>query len=79
MSLKVKRSDTTCAIVFSSGNLLNEEYGEFIDSFDEVMRFNLAPTKGFEKYVGSKTTMRILGSFKGENLYRYKFGWSSKI
>ena len=49
------------AVIFSSQQLLRREYGEEIDSFSNVMRFNGAPTRGFEKYVGSKTTHRILG------------------
>jgi N-acetylneuraminate synthase len=47
------------AIVASSANLLDNEYGKIIDSFSEVVRFNRAPTKGYEKHVGSKTTIRI--------------------
>jgi hypothetical protein len=47
------------AIVGSSSNLKDKEEGDFIDSFDEVVRFNRAPTKGWEKYVGSKTTVRV--------------------
>jgi len=47
------------AIVGSSSKLKDEESGEYIDSFYEVVRFNRSPTKGWEKYVGSKTTIRV--------------------
>jgi hypothetical protein len=47
------------AIVASSRNLLQKEYGDTIDNFDEVVRFNRAPTEGYEKHVGSKTTIRV--------------------
>lgn len=47
------------AVVGSSSALKKEEGGGYIDSFDEVVRFNRAPTEGWEKYVGSKTTIRV--------------------
>jgi len=47
------------AIVGSSSVLLDKELGGHIDSFDEVIRFNRAPTKSWEKHVGSKTTLRV--------------------
>ena len=47
------------AIVGSSSTLLNHSLGESIDSFDEVVRFNRAPTEGWENHVGSKTTLRV--------------------
>lgn len=47
------------AIVGSSTILLEQQGGRTIDSFDEVVRFNRSPTKGWEKYVGSKTTLRV--------------------
>ncbi|KAK9808629.1 hypothetical protein WJX72_000855 [[Myrmecia] bisecta] len=56
--LKARVFDT-CAVVGSSGYMLSFDHGKEIDAHDMVMRFNSAPTKGFEKHVGSKTTHRI--------------------
>ena len=52
----------TCAIVGSSGSLLEDRFGAQIDRHDIVLRFNNAPTKGFEPIVGSKTSVRLLNS-----------------
>eukprot|EP00854_Cymbomonas_tetramitiformis_P021837 gene21837-26280_t len=49
----------SCAIVGSSGILMNYEHGRQIDEHDMVFRFNSAPTKGYERHVGRKTTHRI--------------------
>ena len=59
----------SCAVIFSSPVLLNREYGKIIDSYDFVIRFNMAPTLGYEKFVGSKTTHRILGGYRGTPYY----------
>ena len=50
------------AIVGASGCLTNSEYGELIDSYDEVIRFNRSPTEGFQQDVGSKTTLRVVNN-----------------
>eukprot|EP00898_Chlorokybus_atmophyticus_P000144 jgi/Chlat1/112/Chrsp1S03215 len=49
----------TCAVVGNSGALLQAEHGVDIDACDTVIRFNAAPTKGYESRVGTKTTIRI--------------------
>lgn len=59
----------TCAVVGSSGLLIKETLGEVIDSNDAIFRANVAPSEGFERFVGSRTTVRV-GSFlmKGDEM-----------
>uniref|UniRef100_UPI00358FC18C beta-galactoside alpha-2,6-sialyltransferase 2 isoform X2 n=1 Tax=Myxine glutinosa TaxID=7769 RepID=UPI00358FC18C len=52
----------TCAVVSSAGALLGSNLGSEIDTHDYVMRFNSAPTAGFEKDVGRKTSIRLMNS-----------------
>ncbi|TDH08241.1 hypothetical protein EPR50_G00095710 [Perca flavescens] len=54
-SMKCKR----CIIIGNGGILADKSLGQKIDEFDVVVRLNNAPVKGYEKDVGSKTTMRI--------------------
>ena len=63
------------AIVASSAKLLNAKYGKAIDSFDEVVRFNRAPTEGYEQHVGSKTTIRIANNHVFGNVVHS--GWET--
>ncbi|KAK7154775.1 hypothetical protein R3I93_009660 [Phoxinus phoxinus] len=48
-----------CIIIGNGGILFNKSLGAKIDQYDVIVRLNEAPVAGFEKDVGSKTTMRI--------------------
>jgi len=50
---------SSLAIVGSSDLLSDSGSGAEIDSFEDVVRFNRAPTIGYENDVGSKTTVRV--------------------
>lgn len=56
--MKIEISDNI-ALVGSNNTLLGNEYGELIDSHEQVVRFNNSITEGYEKHVGSKTDIRI--------------------
>jgi hypothetical protein len=46
-----------CIVVGNSASLLFNEFGEKIDSFDVVVRLNSFEIEGYEKHVGTKTTI----------------------
>lgn len=49
-----------CALVSSSGQMLGSAAGEQIDKINCVIRMNNAPTQGYEKDVGSRTSIRVV-------------------
>mmetsp|Transcript_29231 Transcript_29231/g.82481 ORF Transcript_29231/g.82481 Transcript_29231/m.82481 type:complete len:589 (+) Transcript_29231:164-1930(+) len=55
----------SCALVGGSGILMRYEAGAEIDGHEMVLRFNSAPTKGYQEHVGSRTTYRVCN---GEHL-----------
>jgi len=71
------------AIVGNSGSILKYKYGDLIDTYGRVVRFNIAPIEGFEKQVGRKRDIRFIcykpeynySEIKDEfvRLYSYKF------
>ncbi|KAI5628359.1 ST3 beta-galactoside alpha-2,3-sialyltransferase 3b isoform X2, partial [Silurus asotus] len=61
-----------CIIVGNGGILFNKSLGSKIDEYDVVVRLNEAPVRGYEKDVGTKTTMRITypeGAIQKPDLY----------
>lgn len=52
----------TIAIVGSSGILLGSNNGKYIDSFEDVVRFNTSRTDGFEVDVGTKRTLTVINN-----------------
>lgn len=49
-----------CALVSSSGQMLGAGVGKEIDKSGCVIRMNNAPTQGYEKDVGSRTSVRVV-------------------
>nr|XP_021515174.1 alpha-N-acetyl-neuraminyl-2,3-beta-galactosyl-1,3-N-acetyl-galactosaminide alpha-2,6-sialyltransferase isoform X2 [Meriones unguiculatus] len=50
----------SCAVVSSSGQMLGSGLGAQIDGAECVLRMNQAPTVGFEKDVGQRSTLRVI-------------------
>ena len=61
-----------CAVVGASGSLTNSKMGVHIDAFETVIRVNRAPTRGWHRDVGSKTTLRIMSMDEFAHLPVYR-------
>ena len=61
---------SSCAVVGSSSSVLAERHGAFIDLHERVIRINRVYTRGFERYVGSRTTENL---FWGHQLHLNAF------
>ncbi|GMJ00826.1 glycosyltransferase 29A [Hibiscus trionum] len=65
VKVPIDRSNRTyksCAVVGNSGILLNSRHGKSIDDHEVVIRLNNARIEGFEKHVGSKTSISFVNS-----------------
>ncbi len=49
-------------VIGNASTVLKHEFGNLIDKFDEVVRFNEFQIKGFEKFIGTKTTIWVRNS-----------------
>ncbi|XP_072998614.1 sialyltransferase-like protein 4 isoform X2 [Typha latifolia] len=56
----VPRQFGRCAVIGNSGDLLKTNFGEEIDGYDVVVRENGAPIQNYTKFVGRKSTFRLL-------------------
>jgi hypothetical protein len=68
---------SSTALIGSSAKLTNTELGKHIDSFENVVRFNRAVTKNFEKSVGEKTTLRVVNNHVFDNVDISDKGYSN--
>lgn len=59
VNLQGRTKFANASIIFNSS--LSLKHGIEVDKADVVIRVNFMPTHGFEEYVGSKTTIRVLG------------------
>ncbi|XP_042319481.1 alpha-N-acetylgalactosaminide alpha-2,6-sialyltransferase 5 isoform X2 [Sceloporus undulatus] len=59
-----------CALVTSSGHLLRSQQGNKIDQTECVIRMNDAPTRGFGKDVGNKTSLRVIAHSSIQRILR---------
>uniref|UniRef100_A0A3P9LPW2 Lactosylceramide alpha-2,3-sialyltransferase n=1 Tax=Oryzias latipes TaxID=8090 RepID=A0A3P9LPW2_ORYLA len=72
-SLKTKDSCRRCVVVGNGGVLQGSHLGPHIDQYDVIIRMNNAPVVGFERDVGSRTTIRLMypeGAPHSANEYR---------
>ena len=67
-------ANVTCAVVTGSPTLHKYKYGQYIDNFPVVMRFNLHGTDPHSSY-GSKTTHRLVNV----EISRKKIGFISNV
>ncbi|NXD91136.1 SIA7E sialyltransferase, partial [Chaetorhynchus papuensis] len=60
----------SCALVTSSGHLLGSSQGARIDESECVIRMNDAPTRGYGKDVGNKTSLRVIAHSSIQRILR---------
>ncbi|NXX11080.1 SIA7E sialyltransferase, partial [Podargus strigoides] len=71
MSLQpLKMHCKSCALVTSSGHLLGSKQGDRIDEAECVIRMNDAPTRGYGKDVGNKTSLRVIAHSSIQRILR---------
>mmetsp|Transcript_39621 Transcript_39621/g.84382 ORF Transcript_39621/g.84382 Transcript_39621/m.84382 type:complete len:267 (+) Transcript_39621:87-887(+) len=71
-SMPKKRHFRRCAVVGSSGSLLQHELGAEIDDHDAVIRINSAPASSrFGRFTGVRTTWRVMASPHAASDWRF--------
>ena len=75
LNIKFKKA----ILVWSSGDIIGENKGDFINSFPVIIRMNDAKTIGFEKDVGNRTTIRIVNFRAIQNILKLQFKKLRKV
>ena len=59
-----------CALIGNASVIKKKKYGSYIDTFENVIRLNVGPTKNYEPFVGTKTTHRIISqqAYQNQNI-----------
>ncbi|XP_048717245.1 alpha-N-acetylgalactosaminide alpha-2,6-sialyltransferase 5 isoform X1 [Caretta caretta] len=70
LSEPLKMHCKSCALVTSSGHLLGSKQGNRIDQTECVIRMNDAPTRGYGKDVGNKTSLRVIAHSSIQRILR---------
>ncbi|XP_050163248.1 alpha-N-acetylgalactosaminide alpha-2,6-sialyltransferase 5 isoform X1 [Myiozetetes cayanensis] len=60
----------SCALVTSSGHLLGGRQGDRIDETECVIRMNDAPTRGYGRDVGNRTSLRVIAHSSIQRILR---------
>lgn len=69
----------TCAVIGNAPSILEHEYGEEIDSHDIVIRCNRSLVDGYEKFVGSRTSFRLLNCHMFYEFYNKRIPDFNKV
>ncbi|NXV78952.1 SIA7E sialyltransferase, partial [Atlantisia rogersi] len=69
-SQPLKMHCKSCALVTSSGHLLGSKQGDKIDETECVIRMNDAPTRGYGRDVGNKTSLRVIAHSSIQRILR---------
>lgn len=64
------QKELSCNVITNAGSLMSAELGLFVDRARLTFRFGAAPTRGFEKYVGNRTSGRIVGNSRTAGLMK---------
>lgn len=72
-SFQIVPMQNSCAIIGNSGILLNSSCGTEINSYDFVLRANLAKLEGYTEDVGNKTSLMFINGETLRNLYSKLF------
>lgn len=72
-------SNHACAVIGSSGMLYKSRHGAWIDKHDIILRVNYAPTRGFERDVGTRTTARVMQMDAYSNDPQYRAVLTGKV
>ena len=70
-----RKMHETCAVVGNAGTMLHSGLGPYVDAHEAVIRINYAPTRGYERDVGTKTTYDLSNKENSAKLGDGTYPW----